>query len=325
MSDYNINNMDFKQLRNEVQLLRDELAIMKRKYEDIIYNLDTDNFSSRFVKEQGDMRTAIEINAEGIKTKVSNEEFQSSITQTNNTIETEVKKLDDSVSSKITQTANEIGATVENVENTLSSRITQTENLITSEVKNLSDADSKLSSRITQSANKISAVIEGDYTEDILSNYLTGIEIEPNVIKMLATKNSYSTFSGNGLRFYDSSGQVEGWSIEPDAAKGYGGVLNYYVNGQEGSDKFEPCFTFGTGISGDGYTSTDMVLKAINGQRGKFVVDLTESAYKEVRFLVADWSSSGDSPRVLANGQLLATQVWVMKNFGGGSSVAKFA
>lgn len=75
MSDYNINNMDFKQLRNEVQLLRDELAIMKRKYEDIIYNLDTDNFSSRFVKEQGDMRTAIEINAEGIKTKVSKEEM----------------------------------------------------------------------------------------------------------------------------------------------------------------------------------------------------------------------------------------------------------
>ena len=51
MSD-NINNMNDKQLRNEVQLLRDELAIMKRKFEDIIYNLDTDNFSSRFVKEQ---------------------------------------------------------------------------------------------------------------------------------------------------------------------------------------------------------------------------------------------------------------------------------
>lgn len=75
MSD-NINDMTFKQLRNEVQLLRDELAIMKRKYEDIIYNLDTDNFSSRFVKEQGNMRTAIEVNAEGIKTKVSNEELK---------------------------------------------------------------------------------------------------------------------------------------------------------------------------------------------------------------------------------------------------------
>ena len=81
MSD-SIQNMTDKQLRKEVQALRDELAIMKRKYEDIIYNLDTDNFSSRFVKEQGDMRTAIEVNAEGIKTKVSNEDFQSTISQT---------------------------------------------------------------------------------------------------------------------------------------------------------------------------------------------------------------------------------------------------
>ncbi len=114
MSD-NINNMDFKQLRNEVQLLRDELAIMKRKYEDIIYNLDTDNFSSRFVKEQGDMRTAIEINAEGIKTKVSNEEFDSAMTQTAEKIETEVKNREDAdkqLSSKITQTAEEISTSV---------------------------------------------------------------------------------------------------------------------------------------------------------------------------------------------------------------------
>ena len=80
MSD-NIAKMDFKQLRNEVQLLRDELAIMKRKYEDILYNLDTDNFSGRFVKEQGDMKTAIEITAEGIKTKVSKEDLDGSLSQ----------------------------------------------------------------------------------------------------------------------------------------------------------------------------------------------------------------------------------------------------
>lgn len=77
MSDSNINNMNVIQLRNEVQLLRDELAIMRRKFEDIIYNLDTDNFSSRFVKEQGDMKTAIKVTAEGIESKVSKEEFES--------------------------------------------------------------------------------------------------------------------------------------------------------------------------------------------------------------------------------------------------------
>lgn len=73
--------LEVKRLSNEVQLLRDELAIMKRKYEDIIYNLDTDNFSSRFVKEQGDMRTAIEVNAKGIKTKVSNEDLEKNLSE----------------------------------------------------------------------------------------------------------------------------------------------------------------------------------------------------------------------------------------------------
>ena len=118
MSD-NINSMNFKQLKNEVQSLRDELAIMKRKYEDIIYNLDDDNFSSRFVKEKGDMRTAIEINAEGIKTKVSNEEFESTKTQTAQKIESEVKKLsdaDEQLSTKIEQTAEEISLQAEKIE-----------------------------------------------------------------------------------------------------------------------------------------------------------------------------------------------------------------
>lgn len=89
-----INKMDFKQLRKEVQSLRDEIAIMQRKYEDILYNLDTDNFSSRFVKEQGDMRAAIEVTAEGIKTKVSKEDLErySTIEQTAEHIQNIVSK-----------------------------------------------------------------------------------------------------------------------------------------------------------------------------------------------------------------------------------------
>ena len=46
-----MSDIEVKRLRNEVQELRDELAIMKRKYEDILYNLDTDNFSQRVVKQ----------------------------------------------------------------------------------------------------------------------------------------------------------------------------------------------------------------------------------------------------------------------------------
>ena len=114
-----VNKTELKQLRNEVQRLRDELAIMKRKYEDIIYNLDDDNFSSRFVKEKGDMKTAIEITAEGIKTKVSKAELdkslESTITQTAGMIQSEVKALydnDDMLYTEISQTADSIKSVV---------------------------------------------------------------------------------------------------------------------------------------------------------------------------------------------------------------------
>ncbi len=91
----NINQMDLRQLRNMVQELSDELAIMKRKYEDIIYNLDTDNFSSRFVKEQGDMKTAIKVTAEGVESKVSKKDFESTITQTAESISSIVSEFVD--------------------------------------------------------------------------------------------------------------------------------------------------------------------------------------------------------------------------------------
>lgn len=79
MSDKDINRMDFKELRNEVQLLRDELAIFKRKYEDIIYNLDNDNFSPSLIKEKDGMKAEISITAEAIKTKLSREDFDNAI------------------------------------------------------------------------------------------------------------------------------------------------------------------------------------------------------------------------------------------------------
>lgn len=120
-----ISKMNDKQLRNEVQLLRDELAIMKRKYEDIIYNLDTDNFSSRFVKEQGDMRTAIEINAEGIKTSVE-----------------ALSEAKDELSSEITQTASSIQTTVSSVFNEIT-EITE------DEAKTLDEAIKKMTNKST--------------------------------------------------------------------------------------------------------------------------------------------------------------------------------
>lgn len=108
-----IKDMDFKELRNEVQMLRDELAIMQRKYEDILYNLDNENFSEQIIKEKNGMRTQIEINEEGIKTKVSNEDFNSAMTQTANLISTKVSSSE--MWSAIDQTAAEIAMGVSRV------------------------------------------------------------------------------------------------------------------------------------------------------------------------------------------------------------------
>ena len=143
MSD-NIATMTDKQLRNEVQLLRDELAIMKRKYEDIIYNLDTENFSSRFVKEQGDMRTAIEVTAKGIETKVSKEEMgafeESILSQTSSEIKATVKKeLDNGdyvTQAELTLTADGLRGRVVDLE-AFQTDIEATANGITSRVQDL--------------------------------------------------------------------------------------------------------------------------------------------------------------------------------------------
>lgn len=92
MSDKDINKMDFKELRSEVQLLRDELAVMRREYDDLFHNLDNENFSGSILKEKKDMKTQIQVNEKGISTLVSSLGNYSTITQTNNKIAMVVSK-----------------------------------------------------------------------------------------------------------------------------------------------------------------------------------------------------------------------------------------
>lgn len=174
MSD--ISKMTDKQLRNEVQLLRDELAIMKRKYEDIIYNLDTDNFSSRFVKEQGDMKTAIEVTAKGIEAKVSNEEFQSKLSLTAKSFETSISDLDSTLSSKITQSAETIKAEVkqelEDGDFVTKTTFGLTTDELFSEVSrldtradNLSDSISSVRQTANSISTKVTKITNGKFTD----------------------------------------------------------------------------------------------------------------------------------------------------------------
>lgn len=99
MSDKNISNMGVPELRKEVQSLRDELAITIRRYEDILHNLDYDNFSGQLIKEKDNMKTAIEITAKGITTKVSKEDLENEIKNSST-----ITQMADSIKSKVSET-----------------------------------------------------------------------------------------------------------------------------------------------------------------------------------------------------------------------------
>ena len=45
--------MDFNELKREVLALKQEIAIMKREYADILSNLDVGNFTSQFISRNG--------------------------------------------------------------------------------------------------------------------------------------------------------------------------------------------------------------------------------------------------------------------------------
>ena len=179
MSD-NINTMNFKQLKNEVQSLRDELAIMKRKYEDIIYNLDTDNFSQRVVKQGKDMYTKIEQNAESISLQAEKTNENSSnlakLTITAEEIQSEVKALadeDTKLSTKIDQTAESIATNV---------------SAINEEFKKYSTTE--------QTANQISAKVEEvkEYAEGYVTDQLANGDYITN-----ATLKSQFDIYANGI------------------------------------------------------------------------------------------------------------------------------
>lgn len=187
MSD--VNKMDFKQLRNEVQLLRDELAIMKRKYEDIIYNLDDSNFSGQFIKEKNDMKTKIEVTAEGIKTKVSKADLENSLSsystieQTHNSIITMVSEsyiasqVDDryttkrELASKIDQTSEEIYAYVSETRDDLETYISSVSLTAESFETRVSDLEDFKTSTFTQTADGFT--LDGEKTTFTGVIYLT--------------------------------------------------------------------------------------------------------------------------------------------------------
>ena len=179
MSDANINSMNIKQLRNEVQLLRDELAVMQRKYEDILYNLDYSNFSSKYIKETED--------------KIAFEVGNSSLAVAVDKIQGEV--FDENGKSVITQTATSIKASVTALENDIKTHYSTTEQtsaMIKAEVSAL-DGDYVTNSLFQQTANSISTRVS-----KVESGKFTNNNVESTLFTQ--TSNAFS-FKGENIVF----------------------------------------------------------------------------------------------------------------------------
>lgn len=354
MSVIDTTQMGYKQLRLKVAELEDTIAKIKRQFEDLYYNIDTENLSESFVREIDGMRSQIKISAEKIESTVSYNDLEgrlskySTLSQTADAITATVNAeyVDDLIgdtyvtnltfNSVIEQTAESIKMTVSETYQTktdaetgytsLSSEISQSANnillTVSGSYQTQADADAaynNLESKITLNESSISAIVEGQHTGDLLDKYFTGIEISPNSIKM-KDNAVYSEYNSAGLRFYDASEQKEGWALEPNTS--CGGMLSYYVNDASR-------FCFGSEITptaGAGYSNTDMVIKAISGGRGRFVVDLSDSGNREVKFAgLNNYYGDTNAPVIYANGMLLATQDWVSANFtNGGTTTVVF-
>lgn len=328
MSDF-VSKREYDNLLKKVIDLEDTIVKLKRNLKDDLENLDIDNFSESFKAKQDKASLEIKRTAKELSVKVEDYDtsmvkMQSEIKQTAKAIETKVSKenLKDSLKeySTILQTATLIKTTVsydyvtdliEDVYATASSvsEISQKADAISASVTETQGNLSTLEGKINVQSDEITAIISGEYTKDLLDDYLTGIEITPNNIKMI-DGDAYSVYNKSGLRFYDSINQVEGWAIEP-AETSYGGTLKYYVNGNA-------CYEFGETTVG---YSTDITLKALGNERGRFVVDVTESGNKEVMFIgLNNYNSDSNSPVIYANEKLLATQDWVLANASGGGT-----
>ena len=339
MSDTPISNMNDKQLRNEVQYLRDELAIMKRKFEDIIYNLDDENLSSRLVKEKDNMKTAISVTAEGIKTKVSKSDLDNSLSQYS-TIEQTADKISTAVTSvnnntdeklksysTIEQTADKIATAVAGVNETTDGKL---ENYTT-----LEQTDEKITAKVNKEF--VTDLIDGEYVtnatfESQFNIYADGIYA--TVSETYETKeDAESTYSD----LYDSISSV---SIEADSISTQVGKLR---KGQYGNytlfKQTDDTFLF----DGDYMRISSAILLTDNDGNHTFSIFHNEgngvSAGNRGTYMCGV-SLNLDTPDPLMIGasnqsvylydvsddNLIATQGWVLENAGGGtgSVVARF-
>lgn len=207
MSDMEISKMNFKQLKNEVQDLRDELARFKRAYNDAIENLDNDNLSEYLIKEKEDMKTEISVSADGIKALVvKNDELGercTTIEATAEQIQTLVSKNREDIGrfeSKLTQTAEEIKAEVSAAKKDIGeykSSIDQRADSIEAEVSEVKEDIGQFNSKIEQTSDSITMAVNAAYANPIETDNFNGLGSKnQGVIYHDTTTNLYWHYDG---------------------------------------------------------------------------------------------------------------------------------
>ena len=206
MSDTEISKMNFKQLRNEVQELRDELARFKRAYNDTIENLDDSNLSEYLIKEKEGMKTEIEVSADGIKALVvkSDElgERCTTIEATADEIQTQVTKNQENIGkfdSKLTQTAKEITAEVTAVKEdvgTFKTAINQRADSIESSVSAIETDVGEFNSKIEQTKGSITTAVNAAYSNPVEVNGFSSNTADKSKIYYNTVNNKYYHYDG---------------------------------------------------------------------------------------------------------------------------------
>lgn len=269
-----IMNMDFKRLREEVQYIRDELAVLKREYEDAIYNLDNSNFSSSVIREKDNMKAEIRVTAGEIKTKVSAEEVDSRFTEAYSAISQTAYALT-SVVSKTADIANAV------------------------EIRSLAYATDKdkiyvIRSGLSETYYYYSEVTDdwkkltGDSIYTVFNQTATGFSLKGNV-----------SIDGDLI----TTGTIDADRISTEISRV---AKTLYIG--ESSDTDVKTIKFGESMTISGITDGFPILSACRvNASGVYFTGLNDEGE--------------NTPRIKANGQLLATQDWVTANAVSGGTV----
>lgn len=311
LSSMDFDSMDFKDLRNAVKacykeniMLRDEIAIMKRKYEDIIYNLDDENFSSRFVEEKNNMRTSIEQTEEAITLQAErideNEEAYASLKVTADGISSAVKKVQDDVTtqySNLSQTVSGLDLTIGEVKTGL-----ETDYFTKEETE----------TKITATAHGvvISAMAEYELKDDAQGQYS---QLQTQIT---LNKDNIETKVGNDDFYSKFTTTAEGFVFDGNYTK-FASVIYLQDMQQNGKDKMSLYYHAADDnikydyINMNNKLSTDAPIPIIIGNG-------LQAQGTSLDFDVFIGS--------VASGNEVATRGWVNSNIGtGGTATAVFA